>query len=136
MRRLLALLIALPALLLVVAAPAGAAAPSAHMESVHIATKPTGTVEPLTGTVGPGFTINLKQGGNTVTSLKAGAYTIVVDDRSNMHNFHLMGPGGVDMATTVDGVGTVTWQVTLIAGTYTYQCDPHASFMNGSFVVS
>jgi plastocyanin len=33
-------------------------------------------------------------------------------------------------------VGTKTWTVTLKAGKYTYVCDPHASFMKGSFTVT
>ena len=89
----------------------------------------------LNGTVGPGFTITLTQGGKKVTSLKAGTYTIVVADKANVHDFHLQGPG-VNKTTTVAGTGTTTWKVTLKKGTYTYQCDPHASFMHGSFKVT
>jgi plastocyanin len=88
----------------------------------------------LTGTDGPGFTITLKQGSKKVTSLKAGTYTIKVLDLSNIHNFHLTGPG-VNKKTTVGGKGTYTWKVTLKKGTYKYVCDPHASFMKGSFTV-
>lgn len=89
----------------------------------------------LTGTVGPGFTITLTQGGKKVTTLKAGAYTIVVADKASAHDFHLQGPG-FNKTTSVGGTGTATWKVTLQKGTYTYQCDPHASFMHGSFKVS
>jgi plastocyanin len=89
----------------------------------------------LQGTVGPGFSISLKQGGKKVSSLKAGTYKIVVDDKSSIHDFHLTGPG-VNKATTVGGTGAKTWTVTLKKGTYTFVCDPHASFMKGSFKVS
>jgi plastocyanin len=89
----------------------------------------------LTGTVGPGFTITLTQGGKKVTSLKAGAYTITIADKSNIHNFHLSGPG-VNKSTSVGGTGSTTWKVTLKKGTYKYVCDPHASTMHGSFKVS
>jgi len=89
----------------------------------------------LTGTVGPGFTITLKQNGKAVKSLKAGKYTIKVSDLSNIHDFHLTGPG-VNKSTTVGGKGTQTWTVTLKKGTYKYVCDPHKSFMKGSFTVS
>jgi plastocyanin len=89
----------------------------------------------LTGTVGPGFTITLTQGGKKVTSLKAGSYTFKISDKSNIHNFHLTGPG-VNKTTTVGGTGSSTWTVTLKKGTYKYVCDPHASFMKGSFTVS
>lgn len=89
----------------------------------------------LLGTVGPGFTITLKSGLHSVTKLKAGTYTITVKDQSNIHNFHLTGPG-VNKATSVSGKGTTTWKVTLKKGTYRYVCDPHASIMKGSFAVS
>ncbi len=89
----------------------------------------------LVGTVGPGFTITLTQGGKKVTSLKAGAYTIKVVDKSNIHNFHLTGPG-VNKMTSVPVTGVQTWKVVLRKGTYKYQCDPHAPIMKGSFTVS
>jgi plastocyanin len=89
----------------------------------------------LNATVGPGFTITLTQGGKKVTELKAGTYTIKVDDKSNIHNFHLTG-SGVNKTTSVSGTGTTTWKVMLKKGTYKYVCDPHASFMKGSFTVS
>ncbi len=88
----------------------------------------------LTGTVGPGFTITLKKGSAKVSSLTAGRYTIVVNDRGNIHNFHLTGPG-VNKQTGVAATGTKTWTVTLKKGTYKYVCDPHASSMKGSFTV-
>src|SRR4029450_11151464 len=78
----------------------------------------------LTGTTGPGFTITLKKAGKKVTSLKAGKYTIVVQDKSNIHDFHLKGPG-VNKLTSVSYVGNKTWTVTLKKGTYTQVCEPH-----------
>jgi plastocyanin len=89
----------------------------------------------LTGTVGPGFTITLKKGAKNVTSLKAGKYKIVVKDLSNIHNFHLKGPG-VNKDTGVGKKGTLSWTVTLKKGTYKYVCDPHATIMKGSFKVT
>lgn len=89
----------------------------------------------LVATVGPGFNITLTQGGKHVSKLKAGVYTVTVQDKSNIHNFHLTGPG-VNKSTTVGGTGTKTWKVTLKKGTYKYVCDPHASIMKGSFAVS
>jgi plastocyanin len=90
------------------------------------------TVGTLTATDGPGFTITMSK-----KSIRHGAYTITVRDRSSIHNFHLIGPG-VDQAVTsvpFDGEKTVT--VTLTKGTYTYQCDPHASQgMKGTFEVT
>jgi plastocyanin len=89
----------------------------------------------LHGRVGPGFTISLtNEAGAPVTHLDAGTYDIEVQDLADEHNFHLVGPG-VDKATEIGTSGTVTWTVTLSDGTYTYQCDPHAGVMNGSFTV-
>jgi plastocyanin len=89
----------------------------------------------LKGTDGPGFTITLTQNGKKVTALKAGAYTIVITDKSNIHNFHLIGPG-VNKTTSVAAKKTTTWKVTLKKGTYKYVCDPHKTIMKGSFKVS
>jgi hypothetical protein len=91
----------------------------------------TGT---LVATDGPGFTITLTKGGTKVRSLAAGTYTINVRDKSNIHNFHLTGPG-VNKKTTVAAVASFTWKVTLKKGTYKYVCDPHATIMKGSFTV-
>jgi hypothetical protein len=91
----------------------------------------------LTGTVGPGFTISLKDGnGKPVKTLKAGRYTISVRDLASIHDFHLSGPGVDKAITTVGFVGTKGVTVTLKKGTYRYQCDPHATIMHGSFKVS
>jgi plastocyanin len=72
--------------------------------------------------------------GSAVTHLDPGTYTIVVHDYSEMHDFHLTGPG-VNVATAVERIETVTWTVTLTDGTYRFVCDPHASTMRGSFTV-
>src|SRR5579885_3099868 len=92
--------------------------------------RPASTDGTLQGVVGPGFSITLTQNGTKVTHLDPGTYTITVDDRSADHNFHLSGPG-VDQSTDVAGTGTTTWTVTLQDGTYSYQCDVHASTMHG-----
>ena len=89
----------------------------------------------LNGTVGPGFTITLTQGGKKVTKLKAGTYVFKIADKSTIHNFQLTGPG-VNKKTSVATQGTSTWKLTLKKGTYKYVCDPHASLMKGSFTVS
>jgi plastocyanin len=90
----------------------------------------------LQASVGPGFEISLKDSnGMDVTSLAAGTYTITVDDQSGSHNFHLTGEG-VDETTDVGGTGMETWTVTLKAGSYHFQCDPHSSSMNGDFDVT
>jgi plastocyanin len=90
-------------------------------------------VPKLAGTVGPGFTISLVKGGAKVTQLKAGRYSITVNDRSSSHNFHLSGPG-VNKKTSVAGTGKTTWAVALRKGaTYRFVCDPHQSSMKASF---
>jgi plastocyanin len=89
----------------------------------------------LNATVGPGFTISLRNvDGTNVTHLPTGAYEIEVRDQGIEHNFHLLGPG-VDMRTEVEVVGTVTWKVNLVDGLYTFQCDPHSNTMKGQFAV-
>ncbi|HEX4745629.1 MAG TPA: hypothetical protein VFU99_02000 [Gaiellaceae bacterium] len=97
-------------------------------------TTATGTT--LQASVGPGFDISLTgSDGAAVTTLAAGEYTIEVDDQSDIHNFHLTGPG-VDEDSGVSETGTSTWTVTLEAGAYHFQCDPHAGSMNGDFDVT
>ena len=86
----------------------------------------------LRGSVGPGFSISV-EGADGVAPAD---YTITVDDLSPEHNFHLTGPGGVDVSTSVSGEGEESFEVTLEPGEYTFLCDPHASQMRGRFTVS
>src|SRR5215210_2401451 len=100
---------------------------------------PTGAMGPtkLVGTTGPGFTITLKKGGVKVRTLTRGRYTITVRDRSDSHNFRLKGPGLNKQITSLAFTSSKTVTVTLRAGRYTYQCDPHASQgMKGTFRVT
>ena len=80
------------------------------------------------GTVGPGFTITM-----ATKPTKAGKIKLVIADKSNVHNFHLTGPG-VNVKTSVAAIGTKTFTITLKKGTYKFICDPHP-FMKGSFTV-
>jgi plastocyanin len=82
----------------------------------------------LTGTVGPGFTISMKK------PTKAGKVTLVVNDKSSIHNFRLKGPG-VNVATSVPATGSKTFKITLKKGKYTFLCDPHPTSMKGSFTI-
>ena len=94
----------------------------------------TGVV--LKGSVGPGFEISLTtEDGQPVETLAAGSYTLLTDDKSDIHNFHLTGDG-VDVTTNVGGTGTDSFDVTFTAGSYHFQCDPHSSTMNGDFEVT
>ena len=103
------------------------------------ARRPTATTEAsggsgggttLNGSVGPGFDISL----DGTDGLTPGSYKLVVNDQSTAHNFHLTGPG-VDVSTEVGEEGEKSFDIELQAGEYKFQCDPHASQMNGSFTV-
>lgn len=82
------------------------------------------------------FVITLTgEDGSDVTTLVHGTYTLQMVDKTNIHNFHLTGPG-VDVSTEVGGQSDEEVEVELQAGTYTFVCDPHASTMRGSFEVT
>ena len=85
-------------------------------------------------TDGPGFTISLKTAaGKSFKSMKRGTYTVLVRDRSAIHNAHVIAPGGVSKKTGVAFVGTTTWKLRLTkTGTLRYRCDPHAATLHGS----
>jgi plastocyanin len=83
----------------------------------------------VNGTVGPGFTISIAK-----KPTKAGKYSLVVSDKSSIHNFHLSGPG-VNVKTSVAKTGTKTFAITLKKGKYSFVCDPHASSMHGTFTI-
>jgi plastocyanin len=72
--------------------------------------------------------------GTPVTQLDPGTYDIVVNDASDIHNFHLLGPD-VDVKTETPEIVRVTWTVTFVEGRYTFVCDPHDGLMRGNFVV-
>ena len=80
------------------------------------------------------FVISLRDAdGNAVTQLAPGTYDIAVSDRSEVHNFHLKGPG-VDQATPIGEKQEGTWTVTIGDGRYVFVCDAHASQMRGYFL--
>ena len=109
--------------LLTVALTAAAAASA-------LALPATAATPTFNGTVGPGFTIKMAS-----KPTKAGKIKLVIADKSSIHDFHLTGPG-VNVKTSISGTGTKTFTVTLQKGTYKFMCDPHKSFMHGSFKVS
>jgi plastocyanin len=89
----------------------------------------------LRATVGPAAVITMTDAaGVPLSNIPVGTYDIVVSDRSVEHNFHLSGPG-VNQSTTVGGMESLTWTVTLGNGVYRFVCDPHATEMFGSFTV-
>ena len=91
----------------------------------------------LTGEVGPGYKIEVTTAGDKdVKTLKPGKYTIKVEDKATIHNFHLFGPG-LNKKTGISFKGETTWTIKLKPGRYTYQCDPHAlAGMKGHFRVT
>jgi plastocyanin len=109
---------------------------AAVVTAAAVAAGSAGAATPtLKAFVNDSFKIGVTQGGKSVKSLKAGKYVIVVSDPSTSHNFHLSGPG-LNKKTSVSGKGTFKWTVTLKKGTYKFVCDPHASFMKGTFTVT
>ena len=110
-------------------------APEPAPTTTIAATIPASGGGTLDGSVGPGFVISLTKDGAAVTTLAPGSYTLNVNDQANIHDFHLTGPG-VDVSTTVPFVGTKSFTITLKAGKYHYQCDPHSTSMFGNFTVS
>jgi plastocyanin len=104
---------------------------------VLAASTATGATPKLIGTVGPGYTITLTQGGKKVTKLKAGRYTFVINDRSTFHSYGLDGPKGFEKDfTSVSYKGTKTFTLALKKGAYKYYCAPHESIMLGRFTVT
>jgi hypothetical protein len=85
--------------------------------------------------LGDSYAISLEDAsGATVKHLDPGTYTLLVQDHSSLHNFHLDGPG-VDVSTDVESVETRTFTVSFVDGTYFFQCDAHVGQMHGSFTV-
>jgi hypothetical protein len=119
------LVIPLAAALAVLALPAGAARGEDNP-----------VLDAIVGT-NDGFDITLNDAsGRKISSLAAGTYTIVVHDRSAIHNFHLASNDDptVDFRTDVPSVGDMTFTATFTAGLrYAYACEPHWQVMNGSF---
>ena len=93
----------------------------------------------LQGTVGPGFSITLKQAGTKVTKLKSGSYLFAVSDKSAIHSFVLEKvKGGTfeKMITPVSFVGTKSATIKLTAGKWKYYCSVHPTTMLGFFTVT
>jgi plastocyanin len=94
----------------------------------------------LTGKVGLAtshndFTITL-----SASTVAPGTYQFNITDYATIHNFDLCkgtsctGSNTIHK-TSIGGTGSVSWTVTLAAGTYTYQCDFHPTEMKGHLVV-
>ena len=59
--------------------------------------------------------------------MKRGTYTMVVRDRSRIHNAHVVAPGFNRKTSPLTYKGSQTWKVKLRkTGTLRFLCDPHA----------
>ena len=113
------------------------ALPAIVLAASITATSSTPATKVLRGTVGPGFTITVKNAaGKVVKTTKAGTYRLIVTDKSTFHDFHLIGPGINKVVTTVPFTGRKTVTVKLKVGRYIYMCDPHSPDMKASFKVT
>ena len=93
-------------------------------------------VKRLTLTVGPAASISLTNAaGRRVTTAKAGSYSILVRDRSKLHNAHLVGPG-VNRKSGLAATGTLTWKVKLSAGLLRFFSDRSPKTVKGSIRVT
>ncbi|MEO5577229.1 MAG: hypothetical protein ABIR67_14900 [Gaiellaceae bacterium] len=91
----------------------------------------------LLATVGPRNTISLRSGSGAVLrhGVKAGTYSVVVRDRSKVHNFHLVGKN-VNRRSTLAGIGTSTWRLKLSTGVLRFYSDRAPRTVRGSVPVN
>jgi plastocyanin len=94
---------------------------------------PTAT---LTGRVGPGRTISVRQPDGSKATILNGVTSIrlTVTDRSKTDNFHLTGKG-VNKTTGVRFRGRVTWNLKVSPGVYRFRSERHKT-LRGSFSVT
>jgi len=99
----------------------------------------TPTLTAIVGT-NDGFTITLNDAsGKKVSRIPPGTYTVLVEDRSALHNFHLASNEDptVDFRTDLEFVGEKSFTVTFRDNArYAYACEPHWQTMNGEFFVT
>ena len=116
-------------------------AAAAGLVTAGLATAGTSALPKLNATVGPAFTITLKKpgAGQSLKTIKAGKYSFVTKDKSNIHNFVLEKVKGGKFEKELTGVGFVgskTVTINLTKGKYKYYCTPHESAMFGFLVVT
>jgi plastocyanin len=100
----------------------------------------TSATPTLNGTVGPGFTISLKDSkGKKVKTLKAGTYKFVITDKADIHTFDVKQKSGGKFhkeITTDTFTGKKTVTIKLSKGKWTYYCAVHPTEMFGNFTVN
>jgi len=97
---------------------------------------PVPAAKKLLLTVGPTAAIMLRNAaGKMLHGLTADNYTIVVRDRSNVHNAHLVGKG-VNRKSGLAATGTLTWKVKLSAGLLRFFSDRSPTKVKGSIRVA
>lgn len=97
---------------------------------------PVPAAKKLLLTVGPTATITLRNAaGKVLRGLAAGNYSIVVRDRSKVHNAHLLGKG-VNRKSGLAATGTLTWKVKLSAGLLRFFSDRSPKTVKGSIKVT
>ena len=93
----------------------------------------------LKGTVGPGFTISLKDSkGKKVKTLKAGTYNFQITDKGDIHTFDVSQKTGGHFHKELTGdvfTGKKTVKIKLTKGKWEYFCAVHPTEMFGFFTV-
>jgi len=120
----IAIVAAVPLIVLALAATSFAASQATHPK--------------LLGVVGQNdaFKISLTSNGKVVKTLKAGTYSVTIQDDSTIHNYELDGPNGKSWTfTSVGFKGTKTLTLKLAKGKYKAYCSPHESLMFQHFTV-
>lgn len=116
-----------------------AASGAALVATLLLAGSAGATMHPkLVGVVGKNdaYKITLTRNGNSVKTLKAGTYTVVIHDDSHIHSYELDGPNGKSWTfTTVHFAGTKTFTLKLVPGKYKAYCSAHESQMFHHFTV-
>ncbi len=116
-----------------------AVAAVAALGAAGAATAASSATPTLKGTVGPGFTITLKDAkGKKVKTLKAGTYKFVITDKADIHTFDLRQLSGGKFRKEITGdafTGTKTVTIKLTKGKWQYYCAVHPTTMFGNFTV-
>ncbi len=73
--------------------------------------------------------------GAPVTHLDPGPVELEIEDSTEVHSFHLTGPGNVNVGTGIEDIETKKFALILSDGRYDFICDAHPLTMKGAFDV-